>query len=163
VAVFVMTSTMTQVGIAWTGTAPGEPGTQTVSGTITSATDISGMLYEVEYSLEVDEQEFTSFTSGGWKVKKSGLKSGSIKLSFYQDFAASQTDALFGLGGTVAGFGLSPYIDIKATNSARSATNPSYVAQFLNNGWTPIGGSVGDKGIVSVTYPHSGLPARLTS
>jgi len=164
-AVFTLTSTMTLAGTAWTGTAPGDPGTQTVSGTITSTTDLSIMLASVDISIDAEEKDFTNFASGGWRIKKSGLKAGMIQFNFWQDFAASQVDALLGLGGSlwpVFGSG-TYYFDIKATNSARGATNPSFVGQVVPLSYKPIAGSVGDEATVSLQYPTTGQIARLTS
>ena len=165
-AVFTLTSCTALLGTTWTGTAPGDPGTQTASGTITSTTDISAMLYSVDIAIAADEQDFTNFASGGWRVKRSGLKAGTLQLNFYQDFAAGQVDALFGLSGSLMPIGGNGtyYIDLKPTSSARGTTNPSTVAQLIPAGsYSPISGAVGDKAIVSLQIPTTGLVARLTS
>ena len=163
-AVFSLTSATVLVGAAWTGTAPGTSATP--SGTITSTTDLSSMTTAVTVSMSSAELGTTNFGSGGWEQKISGLATGSIQLTFNQDFAAGQVDALFGIGGT---FGFAPgqvtpyYIDIKPTSSARAATNPSYVAAWLNMGGDPIQGSVGDLAVVTYTFPFTGRFHRLTS
>jgi hypothetical protein len=124
------------------------------------------MCSSVEVSFEADEQDYTNFASGGWRQKLTGLASGNIAFTFNQDFAAAQVDALFGIGGT---FGFAPgqvtpyYLDVKPTSSARAATNPSYVAAWLNNGVQVIQGSVGDLATISVTFPFTGRFHRLTS
>lgn len=161
-AVFAMTSAMPQLATAWTGTSPGNPGTQTISGTLTTPTDVSAMCVQVSVSFEADELEYTNFASGGWRQKLAGLKSGMVQFDFNQDYAASQVDALFGLGGTF-GFGTTFYTDIKPTNSARSATNPSTVLQILNLSYTPIAGKVGDLAVVSLQFPFTGQPGRLVA
>mgnify|MGYP000901236070 CR=1 FL=1 len=163
-SVYVITNATVLAGVAWTGTAPGEPGTQTVSGTITSSVDLTAMLDEVELSLAADELDFTHMASGGWRIKRPGLKAGTGKLNFHQDFDASQVDARFGLGGTFGFASASTlYLDIKPTGASRSATNPSYVLQFLNLGYQPFGGGVGAKSISPFSFPTTGLVARLTS
>lgn len=161
-AVFALTGATILVGTAWTGTAPG--GTSAPSGTITSSTDISALVTQVELSLEAEELEFTNFASAGWRQKISGLQMGSVSLTLNQDFDASVTDAIFGLGGTL-GFGStsSLFMDIKPTASARSATNPAYVLRFLNLSYQPIANSVGELATVSLTFPTTGRVARLTS
>jgi hypothetical protein len=161
-AVFALTSATLQVGTAWTGTAPG--GTSAASGTISSAVDISSLVNQVELSLEAEELDYTNFASAGWRQKIGGLQMGTVNLTLNQDFAASVTDAIFGLGGTL-GFGStsSLYMDIRATSSARSATNPSYVLRFLNLGYSPISNGVGELATVSLSFPTTGLIARLTS
>ena len=163
-AVFSLTSATVLVGAAWTGTAPGTSATP--SGTITSTTDLSSMLIQVQVSMSSAELASTNFASGGWEEKISGLANGSIALTFNQDFAASKVDALFGIGGT---FGFAPgqvtpyYLDVKPTSSSRAATNPSYLAAFLNMGGDVINGSVGDIATVTYTFPFTGRFHRLTS
>lgn len=162
--VFSMTSTTVLAGTAWTGTAPGAAATP--SGTINTPTDLSSMIMQVQVSMSSAELAATSFGSGGWEEKISGLANGSIALTFNQDFAAARVDALFGIGGT---FGFAPgqvtpyFLDVKATSSARGATNPSYVAAFLNVGGEVINGSVGDIATVTYTFPFTGRFHRLTS
>ncbi len=164
-AVFAMTSPTILIGSAWTGTAPGDPGTQTVSGTITSSTNISAMVTSIDLSLSAEELEYTNFASGGWKQKISGLKSGTIQINFNQDFAASQVDALFGLGGSVIPFGGSGtyYIDVKPTSSARGTTNPSYVLQVVPLAYQVLTGQAGALAQVSIQLPTTGQVARLTA
>lgn len=164
-AVFSMTSTTVLIGSGWTGTAPGDPGTQTVSGTITSTTDISAMITSVDISLSAEELDYTNFASGGWRQKISGLKMGTIQLNFNHDFAASKVDALFGIGGSVIPFGGSGtyYIDIKPTSSARGATNPSYVAQLVPVAYQPLAGPAGALAQISLQFPTTGQVARLTA
>ena len=163
-AVYVATSTLTLVGTGWTGTAPGTGATP--SGTITSTTDISGWLESVTFEYQGDEQEYTNFASAGYRQKAIGLVSGTVTMNFNQDFAASNVDALFGLGGTlglVVGQVTPYYIDIKPSSSGRAATNPSFVAGFLNTGMASINGNVGDLAKVSATFPLTGRFIKLTS
>jgi hypothetical protein len=164
VAVFALTSCYVAVGTAWTGTAPG--GTSAPSGTITTPTDISAMVTSVEMSFDADELDHTSFASGGWRQKITGIATGMINLTINQDFAASKGDALFGLGGTV---GFNPgqstpyYIDIRPTSAARGATNPSYVAAWVSTTYQPVNGGVGELAVITLALPMTGRPARLTS
>lgn len=163
-AVFSMTSCFVGIGTSWTGTAPGDPGTQTVSGTL-SSTDLSTMITSIDISLAADELDYTNFGSGGWRQKISGLKAGTIQINFNQDFAASKVDALFGIGGSLMPFGGSGsyYIEIKPTSSARSATNPSTVAQLIPLDYKPLTGEVGSLAQISLQFPTTGQVARLTS
>lgn len=160
-AVFALTNATILIGTAWTGTAPG--GITAASGTITTATDISAMATQVELSLEAEELDYTNFASAGWRQKIGGLQMGTVSLTLNQDFAASQVDAIFGLGGTL-GFGSSSslYMDIKV-GSARSATAPSYVLRFLNLSYSPVSNSVGELAVVSLSFPTTGVVTRLTS
>lgn len=163
-AVFTLSSCYVAIGTTWTGTAPGNPGTQTVSGTLTG-TDLSTMVSSVDLSLSADEVDYTNFGSGGWRQKIAALKMGTLQINFNQDFAASQVDALFGLGGSLMPFGGSGsyYFEIKPTSSARGATNPSYVGQIIPVAYTPLTGQVGALATVQIQLPTTGQVARLTS
>lgn len=161
-AVFVLSSATIGSSLTWTGTAPGNPGTQTVSGTCASSTDLTAMVTSIEVAVSAASVEYTNFASGGWKQILSGLKEGNVAINFNQDYAASQVDALFGIGGTF-GLGTVPYMDVKATSSARATTNPSYVFQFVNLGMTVMGGQAVTLAVASATFPFTGQVARLTS
>jgi hypothetical protein len=161
-AVFSMTSCTIGASLTWTGTAPGDPGTQTVSGTLASSTDLTAMIKQIDVSIEANELDYTNFASGGWTQIESGLAKGMVQFTFNQDFAASQVDARFGLGGTF-GLRLKPYMDVKATSAARSATNPSYVFQIVNTKYQPLTGNVGDLASLSLQFPTTGQVARLTA
>jgi hypothetical protein len=164
-AAFSLTSATVLIGTTWTGTAPGDPGTQTVSGTITTSTNISTMLTQVDVGLTVAQLEITNFGSGGWKQNTVGLKEGTLQLNFNQDFTASQIDALFGIGGSAIPFGGSGtyYVDVKPTSSARSTTNPSYCFQVYNTQYQPISGQVGSLAVGQLQLTITGQIARLTA
>ena len=78
-AAFTLTSCKVQVGTAWTGTAPGNPGTQTVTGTINTPTDISAMVTSIDLALAADELDYSNMASGGWRLKLGGMKAGIFK------------------------------------------------------------------------------------
>ena len=161
-AVFSLQSCRVEVGTAWTGTAPG--GTATPSGTINTGIDISPMVTSVEMSFESDDLDHTSMSSGGFRQRITGLATGNITLTINQDFAASQGDALFGLGGTVGwnpGQSTPYYIDVRPTSEARGATNPSYVAAWVSTTYQPVTGSVGDLAVITLQLPLTGRVARL--
>ena len=164
-AAFVLSSATVLVGTAWTGTAPGAAAAAT--GTINSSVDISALVTSVELSLQTDEVEFTNFASAGWRQKAAGLQMGTVGLTLNDDYAASLSDAIFGLGGTLgimsANSTATLYMDIKPTSAARSATNPSYVLRFLNLGGSIVGGSVGSLAIKTLSFPTTGVVTRLTS
>lgn len=159
-AVVVLTSATVQLGTAWTGTAPGTPGTQTVSGTISSASDVTTYTRQVEFPLSAATQDATNFGSGGYTLNVVGLRSSAVSLTFNQDFAGSALDQII---MTTLGFGSTIYVDVRPTSAARGATNPSYVFACLLTEWTPVAGSVGDLVMPSVTWPVTGAWARLTS
>ncbi len=161
-AAFVSTSRMTLLGAAWSGTAPGLPGTQTITGTITSASDISSYVRSGNASPTAAMQDGTTFSSGGFVVMYPGLKSGdSITFDCLSDFAASTLYPI--VQTTLGGLGSLVYLDQKPTNSARGTTNPSFVAAAYISAWSPIGGSVGDLSAASLTLTITGAFAYLTA
>lgn len=158
-AALVLQSCKIQLGTSWTGTAPGAPGTQTISGTISGASDISVFATAVEVPKKVDVKETTNFGSGGFVTKAAGLKSASLKIAVNQDFASSQLDSIirgFGLGTTV-------YYDVQPTSASRSATNPSEVGAAIITSYTPIVGKVGDLLVLSLDWEVTGAFTTLTS
>lgn len=122
-----------------------------------NGTNFSTNLNSVELSLESDDNETTAF-GGTFRERIGGLKSGSITLSFMQDFGAASVDAtLFPLLNTLA------TVVVVPTSSSVSATNPSYTATCLVNQYSPFNSSVGDIATLSVTWPTSGTVVRGTA
>lgn len=161
-AAFVNTSRVIQLGAAWTGTAPGLPGTQTVSGTITSAQDISAFVRGGNPSVSAAMQDGTTFSSGGFVVQYPGLKSGDdITFDCLSDFAASQLYPI--VQTTLGGLGSLVYLDLKPASGSRSATNSSFVAAGYISAWTPVQGSVGDLASASLTITITGKFDYLTA
>jgi len=122
-----------------------------------NGTNLSTSLQSVELSIESDDLETTAFGSE-WRNRIGGLKSGSVTLSFFQDFAAAAVDVtLFPLFNTAATVVITP------TGTAVSATNPSYTFNALVTQYTPFASSVGDIATLSVTWPVAGTVTRATA
>ena len=122
-----------------------------------NGTDLSSSLQSVNLTVQSDEVETTTF-GGGWKTMVGGLKSGSLQLNFFQDFAAGSVDAtLWPLINTIG------TVIIKPTGTAVSATNPSYQIPILISQYQPFASSVGDAATLSVTFPTSGTVTRATA
>ncbi len=123
-----------------------------------NANDLSANGASGELAVEVADEDATTFGSGGWEEKLGGLKKASLKVKFKQDMAAAAIDSIiWPLLGTVVTF------EIRATQSARSTSNPAYTGNLLISKWTPIGGDVGKIAEVDVDWPTSGAVARQTS
>lgn len=122
-----------------------------------NGTNLSTSLNSVELSIESDDLETTAF-GGDWRTRVGGLKTGSVTLSFLQDFGASAVDAtLYPLLNTLATVVITP------TSGTVTATNPSYTAVALVNQYMPFASSVGDIATLSVTWPTSGTITRATA
>ena len=108
--------------------------------------------------LTIEAEALDSTAMGpGWKSAIGGLKSGTLAVTFNDDMAASNVDAaLWPLLGTVVTF------EIRATDSAVSATNPKYTGSVLIQQHN-LGGSVGELASKQLTFPTSGAVTRATS
>lgn len=122
-----------------------------------NGTNFSTNLNSVELALEADDLETTAFGSE-WRSRIGGLKSGSVTLSFMQDFGASSVDAtLFPLFNTLA------TVVIVPTSGTVTSTNPSYSFTALCNQYSPFASATGDIATFSVTWPISGAVTRGTT
>jgi hypothetical protein len=120
--------------------------------------DISDHCAKVEFEVEAEEKDSTTFSSTGYKSVLGGLKSGQLSLSLKADYAAANLDSiLWPLLGTVVAF------DIKPVNAARSTSNPSYTGFVLVKQVKPIDGSVGDLADCDISWPTSSTVTRLTA
>lgn len=119
-----------------------------------NSTDLSDRLQSVELTLESDDLETTAFGSG-FRTRVGGLRTGSVSLTFFQDFSAGEVDAtLQPLFNTIA------TVVIVPTTATVGTGNPSYTANCLVNQYQPFASSVGDIATLSVTWPTTGTVTR---
>ena len=105
-----------------------------------NGTAFSTALQSVELMVEAAELETTAF-GGTFRERIAGLKTGSVTLNFFQDFAAGAVDAtLFPLLGSNA------TVVVKPTSGTVSATNPAFTAVCLVVTYSPFSSSVSDTG-----------------
>jgi hypothetical protein len=122
-----------------------------------NGTNLSNAIKSVELSLSSDAKDVTAF-GDGWINRISGLKDGSVKIDFFQDFGASAVEAtVFPLFGTLA------TVVVLPTSGTASVTNPSYTFLALVNAHMPVAGAVGDVATLSVTWPTSGTVTKATA
>ena len=123
-----------------------------------NGTDYSSNVNQVEIAVTADEIDTTAFSSTGWRTVTGGLKSGSVTLSFHNDFAASGLDStLWSLLNTLA------TVVVLPNGTAASSSNPSYTFTALANNVTPVSGAVGDLAVQNLTWPISGEVTRATA
>ena len=160
-AIATLTSSTLLLGTAWTGTAPGTGATP--SGTVASGSgtyiDATGYMTSVEFAPGSALKEGTTFGSGGFEASYGGLKSGTLAVSFLNDFASG---LLFDKLNTM-GLNTTVYFDLKPTSAARGVSNPSEVGAFILNDLKFVAGSVGELSVLSVSWKTSGAFLVLTS
>lgn len=116
--------------------------------------DLSTSLTSVSIDIEADDKETTTFGSG-WRTRIAGLKQGTVKLDFLQDYAAASVEAtLYPLLGTITTVVVTP------TSGTASTTNPQYSVTCLVTSLNPINGQVGDVPVQSVSWPTTGTVTK---
>lgn len=125
---------------------------------VLDSNDLTSFTAKVELEDNFEDKETTTYGSGGAKEFIGGIESGSISVSFKNDYAAGQLDEImWSLRRQVVSW----YAQAEA--GAVTASNPRYSGELLVNKWTPIAGSVGDVAEVDAQFPLSGPMARATS
>jgi hypothetical protein len=123
-----------------------------------NAVDLSSYTKKAELKLEVDAVDVTTYGDNGWTVLLGGIKSGELGWDALNDMAVGLLDSqIFALLGTVVAF------EVRASNAARSTSNPAYIGSILIKEWQPIGGGIGDANSPGVSYPTSGAITRPTA
>lgn len=116
--------------------------------------DKSADVKSVTLTVDVNPLDTTDFASAGWTEVIGGLKSGTLAVTFQDDFADSAIDNdLWDIIGTVATF------EVRPTSSAVGAGNPKWTGSVLIQS-LPVGGSVGDLVVKSVSWPTTGAVTR---
>lgn len=122
-----------------------------------NSVNMSAMAQKASFPLTAVANDDTAY-GDTYLSRVAGLKDGKLDITWNQDFASSQVDALlFPLFGTVTTF------EIRPTSSARGATNPAYTGSVLITEYTPIDAKVGDLAQLSTSWPISGTVTRATS
>lgn len=164
-AAFVNVSRTVLLGTAWTGTAPG-PTVVTPAGTITSASDISPFVVSGgDPGWNANMIDVTNFGSLGYTSVIPGITTGDeLVFDANADWAASALGVIVRttLGGVARPASAPIYVDIKPTSSARSGTNPSFVAACYISKWSPYNGGVGARATASLTLTITGTFVDLT-
>ena len=113
-----------------------------------NSVDLSDHVESIAIDLSVDDVEITAMGATAHTYAP-GLRNDSIKVTFYQDFAASKVEAtLFPFIGSASGATLV----IKPTTAAVSTTNPSYTMTSTLYTYQPLSGSVGEASKTEVEF-----------
>jgi hypothetical protein len=115
-------------------------------------TDISNHTSSVTVEDSAAEVDFTSF-GNSYSQFGQGLKDATITATVFNDYAASQVDAivapLYASGGTFD-------VTVKATSSAVSSTNPVWTLRSRLFSYSPIGGAVGEAASTDLVFRNAG-------
>ncbi len=123
-----------------------------------NSVDRTDDIAKVEFDDQFEEKETTTYGSGGAKEVIAGLESGSVGLTFKNNYSAGALDsAMWALRRQVVP------ITFRPNAAVVSSSNPQYSCDILINSWKPISGSVGDVAEVDVTFPMSGPMSRTTA
>jgi hypothetical protein len=169
-AAYTIISKMTLLGTTWSApsTAPGViVPLPTIAGTITGPSDISQYVRSGgEPGWQTAMQDTTNQAAGGYAQVIPGITTGDqLVFECNSDQAASALDVIVRttLGGVSRATSVPIYCDIKGTNSARGATNPSFVAAVYISGWGPLKGRTGDVAVTALTLTITGQFGQLTA
>ncbi len=118
---------------------------------VVNGVTLSDHVESVEINQEFEDVDLTAMGATAREHGK-GLRSDSITINFFQDFAASSLDqTLSPLVTSTSGFA----VVINPTSASTSTTNPSYTMTSLLFSYNPINAGVGEANQTSVQF----LPA----
>lgn len=119
-----------------------------------NGTNFSDLVQSVDVSYEAAELETTAFGTQ-WRTRTTGLRSASVTINFFQDFAIGKVDAvLFPLLGSNA------TVVVKHLSSTTGSANPAHSAVYVVSQYQPFASQVGDIATISVTWNSTGTASR---
>jgi hypothetical protein len=113
--------------------------------------DLSDHVLKVTVDMKRDVIDVTGI---GDDTKRSvlGLESGTIAVTFFQDFAAGSIDAIL---QPLYAAGAAFPVDVVPTSQPVSADNPNYGGTFVLPEYSPIAGQVGAAATIDVTFQNA--------
>ena len=122
-----------------------------------NAVNMSALVRSVTLNYSAELQDDTAMGDTA-RSRIGGLRDWTLEVEFFQDYAASQTDAtLFSLVGTTFA------VEVRPTTSSASATNPKFTGTGILESYQPLGGTVGENAMAPVTIRGVGALTRATS
>lgn len=117
------------------------------------STDLSDHTSSVTVEDSADEVEFTAFGAGGYREFGQGLKDATITASVFNDYDASQVDAilapLYASGGTFD-------VTVKADSATTSGSNPIWTLKSRLYSYSPVAGGVGAANTTDISFRNAG-------
>ena len=124
---------------------------------VVNSVDLSAHVTSVAISRSADAVETTAMGDTA-RTYTGGLESGTLDITFNQDYAAAKVEAtLYALVNT------STTVVVKPTAAATAATNPQYTMSCFVAEYSPVDGSVGDLSQISLSWPINGAIVKATS
>ncbi len=108
--------------------------------------DLSDHVTAVTINQSFEELDVTKMGDTS-RVYTKGLESGSVSISFLNDYATGEVAATL-----QSRWGLVTDVKVKPLNQAISTQNPEYQMQVLINNLTPVAGDVGSISTQDVTW-----------
>lgn len=123
-------------------------------------TDLSGRVQEVAIDQGHETQDPTMM-GANTRLVKGGLKTWTVSITFGQDFAASQVDAV--LSAIHDANPPEAALEIRPDAGAVGPTNPKWTGTGVLTNYTPLSGAVGDFLQAPVTFEAGSDLVRATS
>jgi len=121
--------------------------------------DLSDNVSDVTVDMSAADIDVTAMGAGGHQ-RILGIRDDKFTLSMFSDFAAAKVDAT--LQPLFAGGSLF-LVQVWASGSTSSATNPCYSGTAILTSYQPIAGKVGDASLTKLDMPVNGTISRATS
>jgi hypothetical protein len=120
---------------------------------------VSANVAQATLTINSAEVDTSNFGSDNWSELIGGRKSGSLSLTWHNDYAAGGIDSIVHplIGGTAA-FEIRP-----AGTAAAGSSSPKYTGTVLVTEYSPIDSAVGDLATFTVTWPTTGAITRGTA
>lgn len=123
-----------------------------------AANDLSSYVKSVEFKLNGETQDVTAMSAAAWRAFVAGLKDWEVSVTINTDVAAGLADSiLWPLYMTQVA------IEIRATGSAVSTSNPKWTGNAIVVPDQIFGGSVGDAAETSFSLKGTGALTRATA
>jgi hypothetical protein len=120
---------------------------------------VSANVAQATLTINSAEVDTSNFGSDNWSELIGGRKSGSLSLTWHNDYAAGGIDSIVhGLIGGTAAFEVRP-----SGTAAAGSSSPKYTGTVLVTEYSPIDSAVGDLATFTVTWPTTGAITRGTA
>jgi len=125
--------------------------------TLTGST-ITDRAQSIEVTVDKDLPDVTAM-GDTWNAFLAGVKSWSMTVNYFQDFASGNVDAL---NWAIANGTTTPTLTVRATTATQATANPTYSGTVHIASYSPISNAHGEAAQTSITYTGTGALSRST-